>query len=503
MTRQARPRGGCCGGWFLAAVLLALAPLTGRAQPADPARFALAGPTAGPDDDDLIVVAVADAPQALPGVGGTPRSDYRRLQGYAGSTRSADVAADVARDFRLTEQKFWAIQPLHLRCMLYRVAPGADRDAVLAGLGRDARVQLAQPLNHFETLQTPRTPQTPPITPAAPTSPSSPTPQPALQAAPQAHADAPAYNDPYLGLQRGFAAVGAAEAQRFSRGAGVRVALIDSGVDAQHPDLAGRIASQRDFVGGAHPVPARGERHGTEMAGVIGAAANNAVGIVGIAPQALLLAYRACWSVPGPAGAAGGGADRAARCDSFTLAQALGAAIAADADIINLSLGGPADALLARLALHAMQRGVIVVGALPASGRRDGFPVGLAGVLAVGSSDDAPAPGAPASAGPAGPAGPAVLAAPGRDILTLVPGGAYDFASGSSLAAAHVSGALALLRALSPGLPAATAQRWLSAVPINVCAALQQLRPAALCGGEHKSSAAAQPPGSAAALTPR
>ena len=85
------------------------------------------------------------------------------------------------------------------------------------------------------------------------------------------------YNDPYFGLQRGCAAMDTTEAQRWSRGRGVRVALVDTGIDAAHPDLQGRVASQRDFVGAEH-APSAAERHGTQPAGVIAAGANNRVG---------------------------------------------------------------------------------------------------------------------------------------------------------------------------------------------------------------------------------
>jgi subtilisin family serine protease len=78
----------------------------------------------------------------------------------------------------------------------------------------------------------------------------------------------------------------------------------------------------------------------------------------------------------------------------------------------------------------------------------------------------------------------AALSAPGEQVLTLVPGGSFDFASGSSIAAAHVSGVLALMRALEPGLDAARAQRLLAAPgpgsggAVDACRALQALRPA-------------------------
>jgi subtilisin family serine protease len=342
------------------------------------------------------------------------------------------VSADIAKAHGLQEQAFWSITSLQLRCMLYKLPRGADRTALLQQLARDPRVQLAQPLNDFHTL-----------------------------AEPEASAE-PRYDDPYVGLQRGFAAVNAAQAQRWTRGDGVRVALIDTGVDIGHPDLEGRIAGQRNFVAADRPPAAGGEQHGTEMAGVIAAAANNRIGIVGMAPQAQLLAYRACWPVVG-----------GSRCNSFTLAQALGAAIAAGSDVINLSLGGPPDPLLQKLTEYAIQRGSIVVGAMLPGGGAQGFPAGVPGVLAVASSDDAPG-------------GQRNLAAPGKEILTLTPGGHYGYASGSSLAAAHVSGAVALLRSLDPSLRADTAQAWLlqSAAPdssIDICSALRHLRPAADC----------------------
>ncbi len=438
--------------WRRIAAPLLLAALAGLAACTTAPTLPPARGNAG--DAQLLIVAIADTPEPLPGAGSVPRADYRRASGYAGGTRAQAVADDIAADHMLAQQAVWTITSLQLRCMLYRVPADVDRSAVLARLQADPRIALAQPLNRFDTYATPT-----------------------------------AYNDPLIGLQRGFATLDAAGAQQWASGEGVRVAVIDSGVDSAHPDLQGRIKGQRDFAA-AMPAGRDGDVHGTQVAGLIAAGANNGVGIVGIAPRARLLAYRACWASGGSGGSGGGasggsagGALGASRCDSFSLAQALGAAIADGADIINLSLGGPADPLLARLATRAIERGSIVVGAMPPNGRRDGFPAGVPGVVMVASSDDGmPAPG--------------VLAAPGRAILTLAPGGHYDYATGSSLAAAQVSGALALLRSLQPGLRGDAALAGLlpaaAAVPgavagsstasINLCAAVQRLRAAAECG---------------------
>lgn len=132
-----------------------------------------------------------------------------------------------------------------------------------------------------------------------------------------------------------------------------------------------------------------------------------------------------------------------ARCNSFTLAKALAAIIDTDVRIVNLSLGGPADPLLTRLLARILEQDRIVVAALPPDGSVDGFPVDAPGVIVVRMSARLTA-----SHG--------VVSAPGNDILTTQPGGGYDFTSGSSTAAPHVSGIAALLLSLAPALDART-----------------------------------------------
>ncbi len=229
-------------------------------------------------------------------------------------------------------------------------------------------------------------------------------------------------------MQNTLRELGVIDAQRDSRGRGITVAVIDTGVDIDHPDLDRHKFSRRNFVD-ADDREFRLDRHGTEVAGVIGAVADNGIGIVGIAPGARLLALKACWQPSA-------GASRAV-CNSFTLAQALEAAIVAHADIVNLSLAGPPDPLLARLVRRGLQQGIVFVGAVAPPGQPRGFPVGLDGVLAVAPSEEA--------SGEAD-----YLYAPGHDVLTLVPGGHYDFASGSSLATAEVSGIVALMLSRKP-----------------------------------------------------
>ena len=107
-----------------------------------------------------------------------------------------------------------------------------------------------------------------------------------------------------------------------------------------------------------------------------------------------------------------------------------------------MSLGGPDDRLLALLLDQAQARGAVIVAALPGAGAAGPFPASHPGVLVVGSAQPLPA---------------GVLLAPGRDIPSAAPGGGWRLVTGSSFAAAHVAGLLALVRELdAKGLQAAS-----------------------------------------------
>jgi len=284
--------------------------------------------------------------------------------------------------------------------VVFEITNGRSAAEVLAELSRDPRVALAQPLQEFHTLT------------GAPTG--------MLTDAPSAGA---AYNDPLYDLQTNLATLGIARAHQRSRGAHIRIALIDTAVDEHHPDLAGRIVRTHSFLPAQAPASLR---HGTAMAGVIAAVANNHVGIVGIAPLAEVEVFEACWQI--------GAASAAATCNTFTLARALAAALASGAPLVNLSLAGPRDPLLAALVEVGLKRGITFVGA--AAGSDAPFPTAIPGVITAAGSEQPPAAGA--------------LTAPAQHVLTLRPGGEYDFESGASVAAAEITGVIALLMSASP-----------------------------------------------------
>jgi hypothetical protein len=316
--------------------------------------------------------------------GSSPR-EYGSAMQYAVAAPTRATAREIAAQYKLRAVKEWPIVELRVHCIVYRMDAGQSQTQLLRRLRSDKRVESAQPLNSFATL-------------------------------------ASSYNDPYVDLQRSLPAMGVPQAHTLSRGKGIIIAVIDTAVDIHHVDLAGRHISVRDFTGSRE----RAAVHGTAVTGIIAATGDNKLGIVGIAPEAEVHSLVACWSeVANPARAV---------CNSFTLAVALANAIELKANIVNLSLGGPSDPLLRRLVEHGLARGMIFVGALPVAGVATGFPSEIDGVVvvdAVGHTRSAVD----------------VLLAPGTDILTLVPQDRYDFLSGSSMAAANVSGGIALLLA--------------------------------------------------------
>jgi subtilisin family serine protease len=400
------------------------------------------------DPERFIIVAVENVPTAyVAHAGSTPRG-YDAVADYGPTSQARQTMRDVEKEYGLKEVNAWPIEPLHIHCAVLEIPAGADRNTLLAELAKDRRIKLTQPLQTFAT----RTED---------------------------------YNDPYVGLQHGFQQMDVADAHPWTRGEGVKVAIIDTGVDIGHPDLRGSIAAAVNFVD-ADDAQFQRDRHGTEMAGVIAAVANNREGIVGIAPNARLFVFKACWQARDDADAA--------RCNSFTLARALTAAFDAHAQVVNLSLAGPDDPLLGDLIREGQHRGILFVGAAPDSA---GVPGGLlhqAGVIEVASAETHSA-------------NDSVLYAPGREILTLLPGGHYDFASGASIATAQVSGVVALMLAKNPGLSAASAYRLLhetssalnaadgSVRGIDACAAVVTLVGQGSCHTNESDRPATQPTG--------
>lgn len=242
-------------------------------------------------------------------------------------------------------------------------------------------------------------------------------------------------NDPYAGAAWGLAATGATDAWAETRGQGARVAVLDTGIAASHPDLQGQLEPGLDAVDGTNP--ADGHGHGTHVSGTIVAIANNRIGIAGLAPAAKVLPVKVL-------GADGVGSNA-------TIAHGLELAVARGAKIINLSLGGGDSTTLARAVRQAQAAGALVIAAAGNEGVDAGssFPAAYDGVLAVGAVDQAGARPAFSNFGPL-----VDLAAPGVGIASCGLTGNVVSMSGTSMATPHVSAAAALVWARYPDLRA-------------------------------------------------
>ena len=220
-------------------------------------------------------------------------------------------------------------------------------------------------------------------------------------------------------------------------GNGITLAIVDTGIDSSHPALKGKITGQTDATGlGFTP-----DIHGTLLAGIIGGEELNSAGITGVATGAEILAIKACHPLAAQ--------NIAAQCWSRTLAKGLDYVIQNKAKVINLSLGGPADKLVERLIDAAVDRRIAVIAAVGNDGPqgRPSFPAALPKVVAVTAVD------ANEQLYPSATQGDFVqVAAPGVEIVSTGPGGKLMVSSGTSLAAAFVSGTAALLLQQQPQL---------------------------------------------------
>ncbi len=242
-------------------------------------------------------------------------------------------------------------------------------------------------------------------------------------------------DDEFWSLQYGPVQKRLPAAWAHARGQGVTVAVVDTGVDLTHPDLQGRVTAGPDLVN-QDDDPSDDRGHGTHVAGIIGAASHNGIGIAGVAPACRLLAIKVL--------------DGAGRGDAYLTARGVASAIARGAKIVNLSLGGPAiDSALRGFYADVVKSDVLLVAAAGNDGEAVGFPAALPGVLAVGATDEAgalaPFSNRGANLG---------VTAPGVGVLSTVPGKLYAQRSGTSMAAPFVAGVAALVWAAKPGLKA-------------------------------------------------
>ncbi|MFK0118343.1 type VII secretion-associated serine protease mycosin [Streptomyces sp. NPDC090994] len=243
------------------------------------------------------------------------------------------------------------------------------------------------------------------------------------------------------------------EVWRTTKGAGVTVAVLDTGVEADHPDLVGNVLTGADLVGfGAEDGDRAWARHGTAMAGIIaghGHGTGNGDGVMGVAPEAKVLPVRVILEDGDPARA------KARKSRGGALAEGIRWAADHGADVINLSLGDDSSSAHPEPAedeaiQYALKKNVVVVASAGNGGEKGdhiSYPAAYPGVIAATAVDRY---GTRASFSTR--RWYATVAAPGVDVIIADPDHQYYEGWGTSAAAAFVSGSVALIRAAHPGL---------------------------------------------------
>ena len=220
------------------------------------------------------------------------------------------------------------------------------------------------------------------------------------------------------------------QAHALARGMNVTIAVIDSGVDARHPELVNSVADTFDALGskeGPHV-------HGTGIAGAIVAHAK----LMGSAPEARLLAIRAF-----------GGGSSGAESTSYVILRGLDYAVEHGAQVINMSFAGPKDPLIERVIAATAARGILLVAAAGNAGAKSPplYPAANPNVIAVSGTDAQERLFAASNRG-----NHIAIAAPGADIFLPAPDEKYQITSGTSFSAAYISGVAALILERNPAL---------------------------------------------------
>jgi subtilisin family serine protease len=233
------------------------------------------------------------------------------------------------------------------------------------------------------------------------------------------------------------------QAHALSKGDGILVAVVDSGVDATHPELAGSVAGAFDALASRAPP----DKHGTAIAGLIAAHGR----LMGAAPAARILAIRAF----------SGNGDST----TFDIVKGLDYAAAHHARIINMSFAGPPDPIVRRSLTAANKRGIVLVAAAGNAGPKSPplYPAAYPEVIAVSATDADNKLSAFSNRGRY-----IAVTAPGSDILVAIPDGEFEVSSGTSYAAAEIAGIAALMLARDDTLTPARLRTILTATAKDI-----------------------------------
>ena len=331
--------------------------------------------------------------------------NYQAPLNYSSTLLVRRQVKNIAREYQLREERGWLINSLSIYCVLLGIPDGLVVADVMQQLREDKRVESVQTMVSYSV-------------------------------------QGESYNDPYFELQSQNSREHIANLHRETTGKGVKIVVIDTGADIHHPELKPQISAVENFVDN-NSQRFRADIHGTAVAGIIAAQPNNELGIVGLSPDADVSVLKACWQLQN--------STSKAHCNSFTVASAISHAIDSGADIINMSLAGPEDPLVARLVAQALKQDILVVAADPGDAAI-GYPARLPGVIGV-----CPEP-------PDTNERRLLIHLNSASVLTTAPDGGFDFFSGSSMSAAKVSALAALMKEKQPNLKPLQLLAWLKQV---------------------------------------
>lgn len=330
---------------------------------------------------------------------------------------------DLAQAFNVSILERVPLPLVDVRLVRLRIPDGRDVPSVVTAIAADPRVLLAQP-NFFYWQSN--------------------EPVPAVQPA-----SAPAA---LPGLQYALAKLGTEKAHLLAQGRGAKVAVIDSGIDQSHPDLAAAQIEHFDATETDSAVVAELDTHGTGIAGIIAARGT----VQGVAPGSALMSARVFRKSNNAAGAS---------ATTVRVLKGITWSVEKGARVLNMSFAGPRDPLVERHVKAVANRGLISVAAAGNNGSSapPAFPAAYDEVIAVTAIDSNDRLYEQANRGRY-----VAIAAPGVDIIVPAVGRTHHFQSGTSFAAAHVSGVIALLLEVRPDLTAPKLRELLAAASDDI-----------------------------------
>ena len=338
---------------------------------------------------------------------------------------TARTIAQVARRHGLAQLEVQNFPLIGTNLYRWRVGGRGSLADIVGALGHERVVDAVQP-NYVYTLQGDTTPNAAAPAETAPSPATGISNERSTEAVP---AIAPAALPPAALAASGDPAqyvlteLEIPQAQQLATGKDVAVAVIDSEIDVKHPDLVGTVLKSFDALGG-DDTP---NSHGTAMAGAIAEHGR----LLGIAPGVEILAIHA---FSGTSGAAKG--------TSFAIYKSVQWAADNGARVINMSFAGPPDPTMQRMLAAAFNKGIVLVAAAGNAGPKSGplYPAADPDVIAVTATDSNENIFDMANRGRY-----IAVSAPGVDVIALAPDATYQVTTGTSVAAAHVSGVAALL----------------------------------------------------------